>query len=101
MIEFICDIWYNPNIITSDVIIKSFQCTGIIYSPNQDANIFTAWSKTNEETGLTPDDLGEDYGEDDEKKGQNESFCQSMAHWGICKSKKGSVYCEPKKRAPP
>lgn len=69
MIEFICNIWYNPNIIISDMIIKSFQCSGIIYSPNQDPNIFTAWNKMNEEIGLISDDLGEDYGEYDEKKG--------------------------------
>ena len=42
------------------MIIKSFQCTGIIYSPNQDPNIFTAWIKKNEEIGLIFDDLGED-----------------------------------------
>ena len=50
------------------MIIKSFQCTGIIYSPNQDSNIF-AWSKMNEEIGLISDDLGEDYDEYDENKG--------------------------------
>ena len=69
MIEFICNIWYNPNVITSEMIIKSFKCTGIIYSPNQDSNTFTAWNKMNEEIGLISDDLGEDYGEYDEKKG--------------------------------
>ena len=68
MIEFICNIWYNPNVITSEMIIKSFKCTGIIYSPNQDSNTFTAWNKMNEEIGLISDDLGEDYGEYDEKR---------------------------------
>jgi hypothetical protein len=67
MIEFIYNTWYNPNIITPDMNIKSFQCKGIIYSPNQDPNIFTSWSKMNEEIGLISDDLGEDYGEYDEK----------------------------------
>ena len=69
MIEFICNIWCNPNVITSEMIIKSFKCTGIIYSPNQDSNTFPAWNKMNEEIGLISDDLGEDYGENDEKKG--------------------------------
>ena len=48
--------------------IKSFQCKGIIYSPNQDPNIFTSWSKMNEEIGLISDDLGEDYVGYDEKR---------------------------------
>ena len=68
MIEFICNIWYNPNVITSEMIIKSFKCTCVIYSPNQDSNTFTAWNKMNEEIGLISDDLGEDYGEYNEKK---------------------------------
>ena len=49
------------------MIIKSFQCTGIIYSPYQDKEIFTAWRKMNEEISFINDDLGEDFGEEEKK----------------------------------
>ena len=49
------------------MIIKSFQCTGIIYSPYQDKEIFTAWKNMNEEISFINDDLGEDFGEEEKK----------------------------------
>ena len=73
MIQFICDSWYDPKIITSDMIKRSFECTGIVYSPNQDKDVFTAWKKMNEENDLIADDLGDDFG-DDEKKGMIEEM---------------------------
>ena len=66
MIQFICDVWYDPNIITEEMITKSFMCTGIIYSQNQDENIFTAWKNMKNEMSFIQDDLGEDFGEDEE-----------------------------------
>lgn len=73
MIQFICDFWYDPKIITFDMIKRSFECNRIIYSPNQDKDVFTAWKKMNEEIDLIVDDLGDDFG-DDEKKGMNEKM---------------------------
>ena len=52
---------------------RSFECTGIVYSPNQDNDVFTAWKKLNEEIDLITDDLGEDFG-NDEKKGMIEEM---------------------------
>lgn len=72
MIEFICDTWYDPSIITTEMIIKSFQCTGIIYSLYQDKDIFIAWRKMNEEISFINDDLGEDFGEEEKKAMQEE-----------------------------
>ena len=54
------------------MIIKSFQCTGIIYSPYQDKDIFTAWKKMNEEISFFNDDLWEDFGEEEKKAIQEE-----------------------------
>ena len=54
------------------MIIKSFQCTGIIYSPNQKDDIFTAWKKMNEEVSLIEDDLGDDFGTEETKAMQEE-----------------------------
>ena len=50
------------------MIIKSFQCTGIIYSPYQDKETFTAWRKMNEEISFINDDLGENFGEEEKKQ---------------------------------
>jgi hypothetical protein len=36
MIQFISEVWYDSAIITKEMIIKSFQCSGIIYSPFQE-----------------------------------------------------------------
>jgi hypothetical protein len=73
MIQFICDVWYDPNIITEEMITKSFLCTGIIYSQNQDENIFTAWKNMKNELSFIQDDLGEDFG-DDEETGMKEDM---------------------------
>ena len=54
------------------MIIKSFLCTGIIYSPYQDKEIFTAWRKMKEEISFINDDLGEDFGEEEKKAMQEE-----------------------------
>ena len=54
------------------MIIKSFQCNGIIYSLYKNKDIFIVWMKMNEETSLFNDDLGEDFGEDEKKAMQEE-----------------------------
>ena len=73
IIEFIYDSWYDPNIISSEMIKKSFECTGLIYSPNQDNNVFMEWKKMNEEIDLINDDIGDQFG-DDEKKAMVEDM---------------------------
>jgi hypothetical protein len=40
---------------------RSFERTGIIYSFNQDNDVFTAWKKMNEEINLINDDLRDDF----------------------------------------
>ena len=48
---------------------RRFECIEIVYSPNQDKDVFTAWKKMHEEIDLINDDLG-----DDEKKGMIEEM---------------------------
>ena len=54
------------------MIIKSFQCKGIIYLHNQKDDIFTARKKMNEEVCLIEDDLGDDFGTEKTKAIQEE-----------------------------
>ena len=62
MIEFICDFWYNEEIITKEMIYKSFRCTlianNLIHSED---GLFTVWKKMNEEVPLVENDLEVDY----------------------------------------
>ena len=58
--------------IISDMIINSFLCMGIIYSPNQKDDIFTAWRKMNEEVSLIENDLGDDFVTEETKAKQED-----------------------------
>ena len=46
MIEFVCDVWYNNDIISKELIYKSFRVTGIANNLNHsEDNLFIAWKK--------------------------------------------------------
>ncbi len=66
MIKFICDTWYSENIITKDMIRKSFKITGLTNKLDHSEDcLFQAWSKMKEEVPLIDDDLQEDYNFDE------------------------------------
>ena len=58
MIQFICDTWYDDNIITKEMVYKSFRVTGISNKLDRsEDDLFSAWKKMEEEAPLIEDDL--------------------------------------------
>ena len=50
IIEMVSKVWWDPNIITKDMVYKSFRCTGIANALNGSEDyLFSAWNKMNEE----------------------------------------------------
>ena len=62
MIAFICDTWYDNNVITKDMVYKSFRVTGIanILDHTED-NLFKAWSQMEKEQPFIDNDLEEEF----------------------------------------
>ena len=53
IIEFICSVWYDNNIITRDIIYNSFRCTVIANKINGiEDSLFSAWNKMKDEKPL-------------------------------------------------
>lgn len=66
MIDLIINTWYDNNIITKDIIYKSFRVTGIANNlDHSEDSLFGAWTKMKEEKPLIDNDL-EEYFEIDE-----------------------------------
>ena len=64
IIEMIIKVWWDPSIITKDMIYNSFRCTGIANALNGSEDyLFTAWKKMSEENPLIKNDI-EVYHED-------------------------------------
>ena len=62
MIQFICDTWYDDNLITKELVYKSFRVTGISNKLDRsEDDLFSAWKKMEEEAPLIEDDLEIDY----------------------------------------
>lgn len=62
MIEFICNDWYNEEIITKEMIYKSLLCTGIANNLNRlEDGLLTVWKKMDEKVPLVENDLEADY----------------------------------------
>ena len=55
MIEFVCDVWYNNDIISKELIYESFRVIAI------SNNLFTAWKKMEDEQQIIENDLEVDY----------------------------------------
>lgn len=62
MIKIICETWYNDNIISEDMIYKSFRSTGLGNKlDHSEDNLFTSWKNMQTEVPLIDDDLEKDY----------------------------------------
>lgn len=65
ILEMITKVWWDENIITKEMIYKSFRVTGIANSLNGEEDyLFSAWSKMQEERPLVENNIDE-YIEDD------------------------------------
>ena len=66
IIDWICSIWNDPNIITKELIYKSFRCTGIANNlDSSEDNLFTAWSHMKEEKPLIENEIMYDIDEEE------------------------------------
>ena len=62
MIAFICDTWYDNNVITNDMVYKSFRVTGIANKLDYtEDNLFKAWSQMEKEQPFINNDLEEEF----------------------------------------
>ena len=62
MIAFICDTWYDNNVITNDIVYKSFRVTGIANKlDHSEDNIFKAWSQMKKKQPFINNDLKEEF----------------------------------------
>jgi hypothetical protein len=62
MIEFICEVWYDNNVITKEMVYNSFRVTGIANNINHsEDHIFASWRKMEEELPIIDNDLEESY----------------------------------------
>ncbi len=62
MIEFVCDLLYNNDIISKELIYKSFRVTGIANNLNHsEDNLFTVWKAMEKEQPIRENDLEVDY----------------------------------------
>ena len=50
IIDMVTKVWWDPNLITKDMIYNSFRCTGISNALNgKEDNLFSAWKKMEDE----------------------------------------------------
>ena len=60
ILDMICKTWWDPNIITKEMIYKSFRITGITNSLNgQEDYLFTALGKMQAENPIIENDIEE------------------------------------------
>ena len=60
IIDWICSVWNNNEIISSELVYNSFRCTGIGNNLNgSEDHMFTAWKYMQEEKSLIDDDICE------------------------------------------
>ena len=65
ILDIVYKTWWDQNIITKEMIYKSFRITGIANSLNgQEDYLFTAWGKIQAENPIIENDI-EEYNEDD------------------------------------
>ena len=65
MIEFVCKVWCDENLINKEMIKKRFICTRIIYYNNQEEGLFTTLQKMQNKNPIIENDLANDYDEID------------------------------------
>ena len=73
MIDMVCEIWYNSDIITSEMIYNSFRYTGIANALNHsEDNLFNSWQRMKDEKPLIDNDLENDFDFNDNLDDNNE-----------------------------
>ena len=62
MIVFICDNWYDSNLISNDMVYKSFKVTGLANKlDHSEDNLFKAQSQMEKEEPIINNDLEEEF----------------------------------------
>ena len=62
MIPFICDTWYNSNVISNDMVYKSFKVSGLANKlDHSEDNLFKAQSQMEKEQPIINNDLEEEF----------------------------------------